>query len=192
MDYQKSLITDDGIEVRHVSTKKHRSSKTAQLYVSRDGRGYSLSSRGLCHTTSSLCSSKKLQLSGNSRWGEDLLFKHYNMLVNRAVWAAWNPYGYDTIPKGYQIHHLNGIKSDNCIDNLVCLSQSEHSNWEKRLKMIKEKLGSPRAIPYANLRTLQAMTNIELQYHFDSLKQDDVEALMNYEITHHVEFLEHD
>ena len=191
MDYQKSLITADGIEVRHVIPAKHNQSKTAQLYVSRNGRGYSLSTRGLCPVVSAMRDSKKKRLSGSSRWGGDLFFEHYNMLVHRAVWMAWNPFGYDTIPERYQIHHLNGIKSDNCIDNLVCLTPSDHKNWENRLKMIKAKFGKVTDIPYEGLRTMQAMPTVELQHHLDHLRHVDPEDQMNYEITHHVEFLEH-
>lgn len=187
MDYQKSLITADGIEVRHVSTKKHCSSKTAQLYVSRNGEGLSLSTRGLCHAGTSKSRTEKQRLSGSSRWGAVLKFVHYGTYVHRAVWMAWNPFGYDTIPEHYQIHHLNGIESDNCFDNLVCLSPKEHRHWDYRLKMIKQKFGKVTDIPYEGLRTMQAMTNIELQYHLDHLQHVDPEDQMNYELSHHCE-----
>ncbi len=191
MDYQKSLITADGIEVRHVATKKHDSSKTAQLYVSRNGEGLSLSTRGLCHVGTVVNRSEKQRLSGSSRWGAGLKFVHYGTYVHRAVWMAWNPYGYDTIPKDYQIHHLNGIESDNCYDNLVCLSDSEHKVWDHRMHILRDKLGNLKAVPYDRLRELQAMPTVELQYHLDHLQHVDPEDQMNYEITHHVEFLEH-
>lgn len=31
------------------------------------------------------------------------------------------------IPPGYHIHHVNGIRSDDRLENLMCLSPSEHS-----------------------------------------------------------------
>lgn len=31
------------------------------------------------------------------------------------------------IPKGYDIHHINGDRQDNSISNLECLSKSEHT-----------------------------------------------------------------
>lgn len=45
------------------------------------------------------------------------------LLLHREVWEAAN----GPIPEGYQIHHLNGNKGDNRLENLALLSHSEHS-----------------------------------------------------------------
>lgn len=45
------------------------------------------------------------------------------MLMHRYVWENERY----KIPKGFDIHHINGIKSDNRIENLECLSKSEHT-----------------------------------------------------------------
>ena len=192
MDYQKSLTTTNGTEVHYVSTPSAAEGyKKLKLYVSRMGNGYSLTKKGLGFIVARLVKSTKQKLSGSSRWGGHLEFKNYRMLVHRAVWTAWNSFGYNKIPPGCEIHHLNGIESDNCIDNLVCLSCGEHKVWDHRMHILRDKLGNLKAVPYDRLRALQMMPTIELKYHIDHLKQDDPEALMNYEITHHVEFLEH-
>jgi hypothetical protein len=44
-------------------------------------------------------------------------------LMHRYVWEKEK----GEIPYNYDIHHLNGIKSDNRIENLECLSKSEHT-----------------------------------------------------------------
>ena len=41
---------------------------------------------------------------------------------HRLVWEQH----YGIIPKGYQIHHINGNKLDNKIENLELISQKEH------------------------------------------------------------------
>jgi len=48
---------------------------------------------------------------------------HYEM-EHRMVWEWHN----GKIPKGYIIHHLNGIKTDNRIENLVCIPTKKHDN----------------------------------------------------------------
>jgi hypothetical protein len=45
------------------------------------------------------------------------------VLEHRHVWEKHN----GPIPKGYEIHHKNGIKTDNEIDNLQMLTCSEHA-----------------------------------------------------------------
>ena len=44
-------------------------------------------------------------------------------LLHRDVWEFYK----GTIPNGFDIHHINGNKEDNRIENLECLSKSEHT-----------------------------------------------------------------
>lgn len=44
-------------------------------------------------------------------------------LMHRYVWIKEN----GPIPDGWDVHHINGIKSDNRIENLECLSKSDHT-----------------------------------------------------------------
>lgn len=51
-------------------------------------------------------------------------------LLNRLIWEHFN----GTIPKDHVIHHKNGNKLNNSIENLECMSRSAHS----RLHRIEE------------------------------------------------------
>lgn len=46
--------------------------------------------------------------------------------LHRLIWADF--YGCE-IPKGYVIHHKNGIKTDNCILNLQLMRDSDHKSF---------------------------------------------------------------
>ena len=48
--------------------------------------------------------------------------KPCSILVHRKVWIDNN----GEIPKGFVIHHINGNKKDNRIENLQCISRREH------------------------------------------------------------------
>lgn len=51
------------------------------------------------------------------------LTKNDRCLMHRYVWQKER----GKIPYGYDIHHINEIKSDNRIENLECLPKSEHT-----------------------------------------------------------------
>ena len=61
---------------------------------------------------------------GYKRIGRKGLFEH------RVIWEHAN----GIIPTGYEIHHLNGIRDDNRVENLQLLSKSEHAKltWVTR------------------------------------------------------------
>lgn len=63
---------------------------------------------------------KKFTLRNNGYYS---LTTDKRTLMHRYVWEK-EKY---TIPKDYDIHHINGIKSDNRIENLECISKSEHT-----------------------------------------------------------------
>jgi hypothetical protein len=42
--------------------------------------------------------------------------------VHRLVWEEWN----GPVPKGYCIHHINGDRYDNTLENLAIMTVSEH------------------------------------------------------------------
>lgn len=46
------------------------------------------------------------------------------------VWKKNN----GNIPKGFVIHHINGIRNDNRVENLACMSQSDHMRLHQKLK----------------------------------------------------------
>ena len=43
--------------------------------------------------------------------------------IHRACWEAYH----GPIPSGYIVHHINGDRFNNVIENLACMSQSEHT-----------------------------------------------------------------
>ena len=43
--------------------------------------------------------------------------------MHRDVWCFYN----GEIPENYDIHHINGNKTDNCLENLQILPKSEHT-----------------------------------------------------------------
>jgi len=47
---------------------------------------------------------------------------------HRLVWLK----EYGDIPKGYIIHHINGIRDDNRIENLQMMTKSEHSKLHSK------------------------------------------------------------
>ena len=44
-------------------------------------------------------------------------------LMHRAIWEHHN----DTIPDGWDVHHVDGNRTNNSIDNLECLPKAEHT-----------------------------------------------------------------
>ena len=49
--------------------------------------------------------------------------------LHRLIWEDW--YG-KSVPDGYVIHHLNGNKTDNRIQNLQCVEQRLHKKFHAR------------------------------------------------------------
>lgn len=52
-----------------------------------------------------------------------LVGKNRYIFEHRLVWEKAN----GKIPNGFIIHHLNGIKIDNRLENLICILRKEHS-----------------------------------------------------------------
>ena len=52
------------------------------------------------------------------------LTSNNRMLMHRFVWESVN----GSIPKGYDIHHINEDKTDNRIENLECLPKGIHTS----------------------------------------------------------------
>lgn len=50
-------------------------------------------------------------------------FVSSNQPIHRAVWSYYN----GEIPDGYHIHHIDGNKANNAVENLQCLTATEHS-----------------------------------------------------------------
>ena len=59
---------------------------------------------------------------------------------HRIVWEQAN----GPIPKGWHVHHLNGIKDDNRLENLVVLSPKDHHTqhevYRVRIRALEQEL----------------------------------------------------
>lgn len=62
---------------------------------------------------------------------------------HRLVWEQVNN---KKLPKGWLVHHLNGIKTDNRPENLIAMSRSDHarrhfgSEYQKRIRELENKV----------------------------------------------------
>lgn len=64
--------------------------------------------------------------------GDKYVFEHI---------LVWEQY-YGTVPEGYHVHHLNGVKDDNRIENLQVLKKGDHINqgkiYQQRILKLEE------------------------------------------------------
>lgn len=88
------------------------------VYKAFKKRGFIL--RGVNFQPSQEFNGLKFTLRNNGYFG---LTTNDRILMHRYVWEFYN----GKIPQGYDIHHLNNQKHDNRIENLECLSKSEHT-----------------------------------------------------------------
>lgn len=55
--------------------------------------------------------------------------------------VVWEEYYHKSLPEGYVIHHLNGIKNDNRPENLVAMKKGEHIHqaepYKKRIRQLE-------------------------------------------------------
>ena len=157
-----------------------------RFYVAHDGRingdmcGIRIAPNGgqtLVKATPSTCFNCKIKSDANRKqryWK----FRHpwndnEQILVSHAVYLAWSG---ESIPLYHQIHHLNGITIDNCVDNLLCVHFREHRLVsDVRQKAIRTVVPDKdlSIIPYDRLRQLQdprVLTDEEFSKELESIR----------------------
>jgi hypothetical protein len=149
----------DGVPLRLVP---HAPDNGYLFYVSFDGSiGLRIAPNGkqaLVNATTDTTPNSKYNANRKQRY---LHFAHpwnsnEQILVSHAVYRAWSG---KPIPLYHQIHHLNGITTDNRFDNLLCVLFREHrSIADARQSAIKAAVpdGDLTRVPYDVLRRLQA------------------------------------
>lgn len=56
------------------------------------------------------------------------IYKNKKLRIHKLVYEAF----IGSIPKGYDVHHINGIKTDNRVENLCLLEKSRHSKMHRK------------------------------------------------------------
>ncbi len=103
------------------------------------------------------CSSKR-QPKGEDSWnwkgGGHNRVEGYKRKHSAGYWEIWHNGKFvgehrliyekyhGVIPDGYHVHHINGDKSDNRIENLVALSKQKHNTVHKTVQAVKAKRSS--------------------------------------------------
>ena len=175
-----------------------------RFFVSKDGKiGLRIAPSGvetLQNATAATCENCKVKYNAN-RKQRYLKYRHpwntnKQILVSHAVYLAWSN---KPIPPGHQIHHLNGITTDNCFDNLLCVTIREHRIADNRQKALKTVVpdGDLHLFSYERLRELQdprTMSDTDFQRELDLLRKDGFhrdprssDEIMLHEMTHHME-----
>ena len=149
--FPTELTAADGTIVRLCPLER---TKGKAIYCSRDAQFYSFTRNGLCPIkpnryaidTAYRSGGRKNYLSIRQAGGETC---HTLMAL---TWIG------PKLGRGYEVHHLNGIATDNRASNLIWLSHSEHRCFDRALR---EGL---------------------------ILTRHDPADIMEHELTHHMEF----
>ena len=168
----------EGVEVRIVPRE---SIDGRTFHVSRDGtKGCNVMPNGTiknCNATPVTCPNSKYNGRRKQHYLQfkDVFGHHKPILAAHAVYIAWSG---KPIPPGHQIHHLNGIVTDNCFDNLLCVSVREHHDiCDVRKSALKTVVpdGDLRLFTYERLRELQdprTMSDEQFAAELEALRKD--------------------
>ncbi len=149
----------DGVPLRLVP---HAPDNGYQFYVSDDGKiGLRIALNGkqaIVNATTDTTPNSKYNANRKQRY---LTFRHpwndnEQILVSHAVYSAWSG---KPVPLYHQIHHLNGITTDNRFDNLLCVLFREHrsiADVRKRAIQAAVPNGDLTSVSFDVLRRLQA------------------------------------
>ena len=128
--YPPRARLDDGTEVRLVPLE--RTGKP--LYVSRDGRAFSYVQEHFRLIKPFPTAYPRNKYNGGRKQQYlKMHHRHHHILIHRAVLLAW----VGPCPEGYEADHLNGITTDNRIENLEWVTPAE--NVRRAVEMRRRK-----------------------------------------------------
>ena len=194
--HPKRDVLPDGTEIRLVLPLERTGNR--HLYVTASGRAFSHVRakdpktgvmrwiyREQALTT---LSPSKLSVNANRKHRYYDMPHHGSIYLHIAVCLAWiGPQPVDKNGKGYECHHLNGIVSDNRVDNLIWLSHEEHMQYDKRQRALRDLLGDLRIYVRADFERWHAMPEADFQAMLAKFHRDPDFDRMEYEMTHHME-----
>ena len=145
--YPSSLVYEDGTEVRLCPLEK---TKGKALYVSADGRCFSYYRRVLRLVKPQADTSKTNRFNGHRKQKYLRMTYYGNILVHRAVALVWIKWLDAETARRMVVDHLNGITTDNRVENLQWVTRKEN---EKRAvilrarRMVARQDGRPELLP---------------------------------------------
>lgn len=90
--------------------------------------------------------------------------------LHRRIWED----NFGAIPEGFHIHHKNGIKGDNRIENLECISEVEHHSLhfdpEIQLKAMHSKESRAKAASWARSKEARSLFSGYAKKHWKERK----------------------
>lgn len=87
----------------------------------------------------------------------------------------------------YQVHHLNGVTTDNRPDNLIWLSVSRHHHYDRRLKALKTLITNVSIFSRRDFIRFARMSEVSFTAMLAKYYRDPSFDQMEYEMTHHME-----
>lgn len=103
--------------------------------VNSDGEFLRLSYRGSGNPK--ICTPEHPRSDGYMQVNININGKNEMRLIHDLVWEAFNKM---KVPAGYIVHHKNGIKTDNRLENLELMTRSEHIKEHRFPGMLKKKV----------------------------------------------------
>ena len=148
-----SLFLEDGTEVRLLPLEK---TGGKALYVSADGRCFSYFRCVLRLAKPQADTSKTNRFNAHRKQKYLRMTRYGNILVHIAVATVWIGPRLD----GYECDHLNGITTDNRVENLQWVTPAENRKRAKILRCMRDAGNDPKQYSTARLKAIFAQYSL--------------------------------